>query len=83
MSSATTVVARKTDGKKPFEQRWNALAPEAQAKFYRMKCAEVLVPPRYAKLTPKEMLAIPFMRDSMKKMPNGNAHLHVEPLMSC
>ena len=81
---ATATMVKKTDAtKQDFGQRWNALAPEAQDRFYRMKCSEMLAPPRYSLLTGDERNAIVFMRDHQKPRANGKEHPKVEPLMSC
>ena len=90
MNSATIV--KRAEAKKPFEQRWNAAAPEAQDRLYRMKCRELLVAPNYSKTTPAQSLAILFMRTSKKPLANGKAHpiaeefakkIMAESLMSC
>jgi len=81
---ATATMVKKTGAnKQDFRQRWNALAPEAQDRFYRMKCGEMLAPQRYSMLTGDERGAIVFMRDNQKPRANGKEHPKVEPLMSC
>ncbi len=86
MNSATMV--KRAEAKKPFEQRWNAAAPEAQDRLYRALCRKLLVAPNYSRTTPEQNFAILFMRTSKKPMANGKAHhmaekLLAESLMSC
>jgi len=81
---ATATMVKKTEAnKQDFGQRWNALAPGAQDRFYRMKCSEMLAPPRYSDLTGDERSAIVLMRDNMKLKMNGKEHPKMDPLMSC
>lgn len=82
MTTAATMVKKEAE-KKPFQERWGALPAQAQARFYRTKCRELLAPPRYSSLTADENGGLLFMRDNMKKMQNGKEHPKVEPLMSC
>lgn len=76
------VVMKKTEEKKPFQERWNSLAPKAQDRFYRMKCRQTFLPDVFPG-KPLDRGTMMHMRDNMKPLPNGKGHPKVEPIMSC
>ena len=84
MSSGTATIVKTTGAKKQdFRERWNALPPAAQDRFYQMKCRELLVPPRYSRMTFEEHGTLMFMRDNQKPIANGKGRPMAEPLMVC
>ena len=81
MTTGTAAMMKKAVEKKPFLERWGNLSPARQEQFYRMKCSELLVAPRYSTITPEENSRLLSMRNSMKPKMNGKEHPLAEKLM--